>query len=156
MPYRDRATQRAYQRRWMAERRRAYLEGKACATCGATDPTQLELNHIIPLCRNPRPMRHRIFSYTAVKREAELALVEPLCRACHHAESLRTGVLYSSAKLTPTDVREIRAGGQSVPAAVLAKRYGVRPEAIRKVLANETWKILPDPEFEHTRLQKAA
>jgi hypothetical protein len=72
---------REYQRQWIAARRREWFEGKACAKCGSTD--RLEAHHRNPaekLC-NPRNLWG--MSAHSPFRVAELAKLDPLCRACH-------------------------------------------------------------------------
>jgi len=49
------------------------------------------------------------------------------------------GILNSRAKLTPNEVREIRAIGNSEPRTHLAARYGVCPKTIRQILRREIW-----------------
>lgn len=77
MPYRDREAQRAYQRRWMAERRREFLAGKGCSFCTSTE--NLEIHHFDPGAK----VHHAIWSWSKPRREAELAKCIVLCRACH-------------------------------------------------------------------------
>lgn len=74
-----REEQREYQRNWVARRRRAYLAGKVCARCGATD--DLHVHH-----RDPKQkVHHAIWSWREERRLDELAKCEVLCRPCHQA-----------------------------------------------------------------------
>jgi hypothetical protein len=87
MPYRDREAKRAYQRQWIQERRSEYLEGKNCAFCTATE--DLEVHHFDPGAK----VSHAVWSWSKVRREAELAKCIVLCRACHirrHHEKRQT------------------------------------------------------------------
>lgn len=77
MPYRDPEAQRAYQREWMRKRRAAYLDGKRCAFCNAD--SDLEIHHFDPAIK----VSHAIWSWTAAKREAELAKCIVVCHSCH-------------------------------------------------------------------------
>jgi hypothetical protein len=77
MPYRDREAQRKYQREWCARRRAAYLEGKRCAFCNS--PDELEVHHFDPAAK----VDHKIWSWSAPRRLAELAKCIPVCRPCH-------------------------------------------------------------------------
>lgn len=77
MPYKDHGVHKAYQKKWMADRRAEYFDGKKCVKCGTTE--DLELHH-----RNPEDKTsHRIWSWTKEKREAELAKCDPMCNCCH-------------------------------------------------------------------------
>ena len=83
MPYADPTAQRAYQRQWISSRRAAWLAGKSCATCGATD--NLEVDHIDP----SKKVTHRVWSWSKDRRDAELAKCQVLCADCHDAKSLQ-------------------------------------------------------------------
>lgn len=87
MPYRNARKQRAYQRRWYAERRAAWIaaQGGACGRCGRT--CQLEVDHIDPT----RKLSHRVWSWSDARRTAELANCQVLCRYCHDLKSARDG-----------------------------------------------------------------
>lgn len=88
MPYRDRARQLEYQKNWMRARRAAYFHDKACVKCGSTH--RLELDHIDPSTK----VSHKIWSWTEVKRLAEIAKCQVLCVLCHRektAEQRRAG-----------------------------------------------------------------
>lgn len=76
------AAQREYQRQWIAARRAAWLAGKSCATCGATD--NLEVDHIDPL----KKVTHRVWSWSEKRRQAELAKCQVLCTSCHLDKTL--------------------------------------------------------------------
>lgn len=86
MPYADPMRQRQAQREWVARRRRAFFADKACEWCAARDG--LELHH-----RDPsRKEAHAIWSWSAVRRAAEIAKCIVLCGACHkraHSEARR-------------------------------------------------------------------
>jgi hypothetical protein len=55
---------------------------------------------------------------------------------CRQASGVRNG----RAKLTPDAVRDIRASEHVTTRAALARRYGVSPRAIRKVLSGDSWR----------------
>jgi hypothetical protein len=82
MPYSDPDRQRAFNREWIQRRRVAWFAGKSCVQCGSTE--SLELDHIDPETK----VNHRLWSWSAVRREAELAKCQILCRPCHQAKSL--------------------------------------------------------------------
>lgn len=68
---------RNYRREWMRRRRQAYFAGKACVRCGETE--RLELDHIDRATKE----HHAIWSWSQVRREAELAKCQVLCYWCH-------------------------------------------------------------------------
>ena len=79
---------RAYQRRWMRERREAWFKDKACSICGVED--ELEIHHRDPA----EKVSHAVWSWSAPRREAELAKCSVLCGKCHrhlHRISTRYG-----------------------------------------------------------------
>lgn len=82
VPYSERREyQRDYQRKWMAARRLDFFTGKSCARCGSTK--NLELDHIDPATK----VSHRIWSWSEVRRQAELAKCQVLCHSCHQHKS---------------------------------------------------------------------
>lgn len=86
MPYSDAASQRDYQRRWVARRRAVFFRGKTCEWCGSSD--RLELHHRDPA----RKLHHAIWSWGEARRAAEIAKCVVVCRSCHqraHAEARR-------------------------------------------------------------------
>lgn len=80
MPYLDRDTRRAYQREWVQLRREAWIEsqGRKCALCFRGD-LQFEVDHID---RNTK-VSHKVWSWSKVRREGELAKCQLLCVLCH-------------------------------------------------------------------------
>ncbi|BCP02499.1 hypothetical protein MINTM018_52680 (plasmid) [Mycobacterium intracellulare] len=85
MPYRpssyDKETMRAYQRKWIADRRAAYFADKLCVQCGAAE--RLELDHIIPESKE----HSAIWSWSQARRDAELKKCQVLCHDCHQAKT---------------------------------------------------------------------
>lgn len=77
MPFKDRATKRAYDLARYYERRQAFFASKRCAICGGDDG--LELHHTDKTSKES----HRIWSWSHARREAELAKCVVLCRWCH-------------------------------------------------------------------------
>ncbi len=69
--------QREYQRQWIARRRAEFFADKLCVKCGSTE--KLELDHIDPTTK----VHHAIWSWTAARREAEIAKCQVLCKSCH-------------------------------------------------------------------------
>ena len=79
MGYADKTKQAEYQRNWMRKRREAWFADKSCERCGTTE--NLELDHLDPQIK----VTHRIWSWRADRREAELAKCRALCQR-HHME----------------------------------------------------------------------
>lgn len=134
MPYSDPARQRDYQRRWNARRRAEWLEGRCCADCGSTN--DLELDHVVP----GEKVEHRVWTWTRVRRERELAKCVARCRRCHVAKGVRSGELRRSAILVPDDVIAIRAMRGRMRTEELAANFGVSQWTIRDVLAGRSWR----------------
>jgi len=81
--YKDKEAQKAYQRVWSANRRAEFFNGKVCINCGTDE--NLELDHIIP----EEKTSHKIWSWTAARRDAEIAKCQILCKACHLEKTLK-------------------------------------------------------------------
>ena len=82
MPYKDPAKQRAFVARWTADRRKQWLEVHGpCSKCGSSE--RLEVHHTDP----DKKVSHRVWSWTAVRRNAELAKCVVLCKPCHLEET---------------------------------------------------------------------
>ena len=77
LPCKTREEQRRFQREWIAARRAAYLNGKKCAVCGATE--KLTLHHKDPA----KKTSHNVWSWSEPRRRAELRECEVLCKSCH-------------------------------------------------------------------------
>ena len=82
MSYIDKDKQRAYQRAWLHNRKRAFYKDKCCVKCGSKE--QLELDHINPA----EKVTHRVWSWTEAKRNIEIAKCQVLCKACHLEKTL--------------------------------------------------------------------
>lgn len=106
MPYKDKEQMRAYQRQWIADRRAQFFDGKACE-CGSTD--RLELDHIDPT----KKVSHKIWSWSAAKREAELVKCQVLCYDCHKKKSIEANLKRFCVNGHDTHVvgRKTRSGG---------------------------------------------
>lgn len=91
MPYLDKTEQREYQRKWIAGRRRAWLDRNGpCKRCGSSE--NLEIDHI------DRRMKisHRIWSWSDSRRLEELRKCQVLCQGCHLTKSYEIGDLRRS------------------------------------------------------------
>jgi len=86
MGYKDPVKQREYTRKWMAARRKAWLdENGPCVRCGSSD--QLEVDHIDP----SQKITHNVWSWTKEKRDVELAKCQVLCSDCHKQKTRDEG-----------------------------------------------------------------
>lgn len=133
MAYLDPEKQRAYQREWLVRQRAAWFAVNGpCVDCSSWD--QLELDH----ADGSTKVGHRIWSWSRVRREAELAKCVARCRTCHIEKS--KGEAHCRAQLTEDLVREIRlraSNGESLRS--LARFYGRGYSTIRKVVTRKTW-----------------
>lgn len=68
---------REYQRKWVAQRRAEFFTGKVCVHCGSDE--ELRLDHIDPA----QKIDHKVWSWSALRREAEIAKCQVLCEPCH-------------------------------------------------------------------------
>ena len=88
MPMPTPEQQREYQRQWVADRRREWIEANGpCVKCGSTE--NLEVDHIDPVQKSA-PVA-TIWSWTEARRLAELAKCQVLCRSCHDEKSTEDG-----------------------------------------------------------------
>jgi 5-methylcytosine-specific restriction endonuclease McrA len=86
---------REYQREWCAARRAEYFFDKFCVRCGTTE--NLRLDHIDPT----QKVSHRIWSWSAARREAELAKCQVLCDPCHKDKGREQLMITNGYELTP-------------------------------------------------------
>lgn len=82
MPFANKSARLEYQRNWIASRRSTFFAGKSCVECGSTE--QLELDHIDPA----QKVTHRIWSWSAKRRNEELAKCQILCSDCHSDKTI--------------------------------------------------------------------
>lgn len=100
-----REAQREYQRKWLAERRASWFRGQRCADCGTSE--NLELDHTDPAAK----VDHKVWSWSQVRRAAELAKCVARCESCHAKKSGREAVhgeRHGKAVATTEQVLEIR------------------------------------------------
>lgn len=112
MPYVDPDQQREYQRRHIAQRRADWLaKNGPCVRCGSWD--DLEVDHK----DRTKKVSHNVWSWSAVRREAELAKCQVLCHPCHVDKTWTedferaqhgTDAMYSKGKCRCLPCREAR------------------------------------------------
>lgn len=134
MGYRDPETQRQYQREWMSARRAAWFEGKSCADCGSA--SELNVDHSDPR----KKITHRVWSWAAPRREAELDKCVVRCTPCHKRKT-RANRDFGPSKVNADQVRQIRdtyrQGG--VRQVDLAAAYGLSQQEISLIVREERW-----------------
>ena len=82
---RHRAYMKAYQNRWLAERRMTWIkENGPCKHCGTWD--NLEVDHINP-AKKKYPAA-KLWSRRKSFRDRELAKCQVLCKSCHLKKSI--------------------------------------------------------------------
>jgi len=74
---------RNYQREWNHKRRQEFFAGKSCVQCGGCE--RLELDHIEPKLKT----EHKIWTWSKIRRDAELLKCQVLCRACHKKKTFK-------------------------------------------------------------------
>jgi 5-methylcytosine-specific restriction endonuclease McrA len=78
MPYKDWEKQKAYQRERAARLRAEWIAANGpCARCGSDEDP--EVDHVDPSTK----VTHVVWTWSRVRREAELAKCQVLCRRCH-------------------------------------------------------------------------
>lgn len=88
MPYMNPEKRREYQREWIKARRAEWFASRSCVRCGSTD--RLELDHVDP----SQKVDHKVWSWSAVRREVELAKCQALCHECHKVKSSAEATVY--------------------------------------------------------------
>lgn len=134
MPHKDLETRRKYQREWVQSRRDAFFKGKSCVNCGSVD--NLELDHI----NAHEKVSHRIFSWSKVRMEEELAKCQVLCRPCHIEKSKDEhpkGEDHYEARITPDDVRRIR--NTKGDTKRLAEELNLHRRTVQRIRTGKLW-----------------
>jgi hypothetical protein len=84
VPYGNPERQREYMRNWIRQRREEWFQAHGpCVDCGSRE--NLELDHVD---RNKK-VTHRVWSWTAARRETELAKCVARCSECHLRKTVR-------------------------------------------------------------------
>jgi hypothetical protein len=137
MPYKDPERQREYMRQWVASRRAEWLAMNGpCVDCKSW--ADLEVDHVDASAK----VTHRVWSWSKVRREAELAKCVVRCTSCHQKKTLAAGEVprgegNGMAKLTAGDVLLIRSSLLSL--RVLAVQLKVDYSLVWQVRARKIW-----------------
>jgi len=145
MPYADPAKQSEYQVAWAKRRRDEWFaENGPCVDCGSWD--DLRLDHVDASLK----VDHKLWSWSAERRAAELEKCVARCHPCHVKKTVRCrehayGARVNRAVLTDDVVREARqlyaSGGFSWPQ--LGERFGVKHNTLRRA-CKDFWKHVED------------
>lgn len=137
MPYKDADTQRAYQREWIARRRAEWFAANGpCVDCGTWD--ELELDHADATTK----VTHRVWSWSAKRREAELAKCVVRCQPCHEKKAKTEKVLgeaHGNAVLSDRQIAEIRrlSAADGTSHRELAKLFGTSKATVGRITRSE-------------------
>lgn len=132
---------REYKREWTAKRRAAWFRDKQCVRCGSVE--KLELDHVDPALK----VSHSIWSWSEVKRDAEILKCQVLCKACHLSKTaegnegryFRNGESHPNSKLSKAQVEEIRSRWPGESQVSLAREYGVVKQTIWEIVHGHIW-----------------
>ena len=129
MPYKNKAKQRRYQREWQQERRIAWFaQHGPCKLCGSW--IRLVAHHR----DSGEKISHRIWSWSEVRRLAELAKCDVLCGKCHskiHQGLARHGTHHMYSR-NGCRCRTCRDGNAARLRAYRAKKKAADPNYRRK------------------------
>lgn len=145
VPYANPEQQRRYQREWIARRRADWFAGKVCATEGCEVADGLELDHVDPNTK----VAHSVWSWSAERREAELAKCRPLCPEHHRSKSStetprgeRHGMVRVADEVVARVKGQVILHGRSVPE--VAREFGFDQRTVRGWAAGE-WRSEVEP-----------
>lgn len=146
--------QREYQRGWVKSRRQKWIDANGpCKACGSSE--NLEVDHVDPI----RKVSHRIWSWTAERREKELRKCQVLCRPCHRKKTVAFNARIKVAKPGPTRTLSDAAvltiyqrvkAGESVRA--LGREYNISHSSIADIRDGRTFAWLTQPKTKPEQL----
>src|ERR1700677_14016 len=139
MPYADREQKNRYQRELVARRRSEWFATNGpCVDCGTWE--DLRVDHADAAAK----VTHRVFTWSAPKRAAELAKCVVRCHQCHVTKTVqcgevppRLGELNGYAKITEETVRAIRSS--PLPTRRLGEHYGLHWATVSKIRKRQRW-----------------
>lgn len=85
MPYKDKNKQKAYQKAWVANRRKYAIIcfGGKCKICSSLD--KLHFDHVDPKTK----VSHNIWSWSSERLREELIKCQLLCKDCHLKKTMK-------------------------------------------------------------------
>jgi hypothetical protein len=139
MPFADREQKNKYQRDLVAQRRAEWFAANGpCVDCGTWE--NLRVDHVDATTK----VTHRVFTWSATRREAELAKCAVRCHPCHVVKTSRCGEIPSRAgeqngyaKITEEIVRAVRSS--SLSARELGEIYRLHWATISKIRKRQRW-----------------
>lgn len=140
MPYKSLEAQRAYQNRWMKQRRLDWLKANGpCVDCASWN--DLEVDHVDAT----RKVSHRIWSWASERRLKELDKCVPRCHDCHVQKTVLEherprGEKNGQSKLTRNLVVLIRErvyNGETMRS--VARDIGVSESTVRGIISGKWW-----------------
>lgn len=143
VPYADPEKQKAFQRAWLAARRQEWIAANGpCTDCGSWE--KLQVDHLDAKDK----VSHRVWSWSKVRRENELAKCVVRCFPCHLAKTIQSGEFPGGpkgennyrARLTEAGVRFIRAAPPAVSTRELARQLGVNSGTVSLARRGLSWK----------------
>lgn len=141
MPYKDRAQRAAYQNAWKKQRRDVWFaENGPCVDCGSWD--ELRLDHVDPASK----IDHKIWTWSEVRRLAELAKCVVRCFSCHVIKTKAnrehvSGEKHHFARLSTEQVLSIRARvSLGEKQSDLAREFEVHKTVINRIVLRRTRK----------------
>lgn len=81
MPYKDPAIQRAFQNKFLKERRDLWLASNGPCSCGSR--IDLQVDHVDP----SKKVDHKVWSWSEKRRAEELSKCQVLCKKCHRKKT---------------------------------------------------------------------
>ncbi|AXH46549.1 HNH endonuclease [Gordonia phage RobinSparkles] len=142
MGYKDPIKRSAYQNEWLKKRRNEWLkENGPCVKCGSWE--NLEVDHK----DRSKKITSSVWSWSAEKRNKELAKCQVLCKSCHLEKTILEvdrGEKASASVLTEVQVIDILSRPNE-SGIKLGKEYGVSKYAIYKIRRGLSWTHIPRP-----------
>lgn len=116
-----------------------FAKNGPCVKCGSSK--DLQVDHV----DSTKKVTHRVWSWSKIRREAELAKCQVLCAECHRDKSrleAARGIDASDHKLTNALVREIRRAYLAGEATQeeLAEDAGVHKTTVSRAIRGVNWK----------------
>ena len=103
--WKDREVKRSYQREWVRNRRKAWIDANGpCKVCGSDE--NLEVDHINPSEKSMDPAPLWSMSDNNPVKLAELSKCQVLCKSCHMKKTIRERAERKEAKLKEQELEQ--------------------------------------------------